>query len=46
MRVLWFSRHTMTHDQLDDLRRIYGEDLEVKQDHQSGNWETRRRVQV
>lgn len=31
MRVLWFSRHTMTQDQLDDLRRIYGEDLEVKQ---------------
>ena len=31
MRVLWFSRHTMTQDQLDDLRRIYGEDIEVKQ---------------
>lgn len=31
MRVLWFSRHTMTQDQLDDLRRIYGKDLEVKQ---------------
>mgnify|MGYP004659869589 FL=1 len=31
MKVLWFSRYTMTQDQLDDLRRIYGEDLEVKQ---------------
>ena len=31
MKVLWFSRHTMTQDQLDDLRRIYGEELEVKQ---------------
>ena len=31
MKVLWFSRHTMTQEQLDDLKRIYGEQIEIKQ---------------
>lgn len=31
IRVLWYSRHQMTADQLDDLKRIYGEGIEVKQ---------------
>lgn len=30
MKVLWFSRHGMTEEQLADLRRIYG-DVDVKQ---------------
>lgn len=30
-RVLWFSRHVMTADQLADLKRIYGSDVVVKQ---------------
>lgn len=30
-KILWFSRHMMTTDQLADLKRIYGEHLEVKQ---------------
>ena len=29
--VLWFSRHTMTDDQLSDLKRIFGEDIIVHQ---------------
>lgn len=31
MKVLWFSRHTMTEEQEADLRTAYGSDLEVKQ---------------
>ena len=27
--VMWFSRHDMSEKQLQDLKRIYGEDLEV-----------------
>lgn len=30
-KVLWFSRHTMTEEQLSDLKRIYGSGIEVKQ---------------
>lgn len=30
-KVLWFSRHTMTLDQFNDLKRIYGEEIGVKQ---------------
>lgn len=29
MKILWFSRHDMTEEQLADLRRIYG-DFEIK----------------
>ncbi len=29
-KILWFSRHQMTVDQLSDLRRIYG-DVDIKQ---------------
>jgi hypothetical protein len=28
-KVLWFSRHIMSDEQFQDLRRIYGEDLEI-----------------
>ena len=28
-KVLWLSRHTLTKEQLDDLKRIYG-DIEIK----------------
>lgn len=31
MKVLWLSRHTMTDAQLNELRQVYGNDLEVKQ---------------
>lgn len=31
MKVLWYSRHSMTKDQLADLQRIYGSDAIVKQ---------------
>lgn len=37
VKVLWFSRHTMTTDQLADLKRIYGEHLEVKQVSESAS---------
>jgi len=30
-KFAWISRHTMTEDQLADLRRIYGEEIEVEQ---------------
>ena len=30
-RVLWVSRHTMTQEQENDLKRIYGEDIKIKQ---------------
>ena len=30
-KVLWLSRHAMTDDQLADLRRIYGADVEIQQ---------------
>lgn len=29
-KVLWYSRHNMTEDQISDLQRIYG-DIELKQ---------------
>lgn len=29
-RILWFSRHDLTKDQLADLNRIYGEEILVK----------------
>ena len=29
MKILWFSRHSLTEDQLADLHRIYGEEVEV-----------------
>ena len=29
--ILWISRHTMTAEQENDLKRIYGEDIDVKQ---------------
>lgn len=29
--VLWFSRHTMTNDQLSDLKRIFGEGITIHQ---------------
>ena len=28
-RILWFSRHNMTNDQMADLQRIFGDDLIV-----------------
>ena len=31
VKILWFSRHEMTAAQLADLRRIYGEEVCVKQ---------------
>ncbi len=30
-RVLWVSRHTMEMNQIADLRRVYGDDVEIKQ---------------
>ena len=30
MKILWLSRHNMTEDQITDLRRIYGNDIEIK----------------
>ncbi|MBN1325382.1 hypothetical protein JW977_00130 [Candidatus Falkowbacteria bacterium] len=30
-KVLWFSRHELSEDQLADLKRIYGQDLTVTQ---------------
>lgn len=30
MKVLWLSRHTMTDEQISDLKRIYGDDVELK----------------
>lgn len=30
MKVLWLSRHSMTEDQVADLKRIYGDDIEIK----------------
>lgn len=30
-KILWLSRHDMTEEQLKDLRRIYGDDLVLKQ---------------
>ena len=30
MKILWLSRHNMTNEQITDLRRIYGEDIEIK----------------
>lgn len=29
-KILWVSRHDLTAMQMDDLRRIYGEDVETK----------------
>lgn len=31
MNILWLSRHTMTDVQLSDLKRIYGDDIAIKQ---------------
>lgn len=31
MNILWLSRHCMTSEQLNDLKRIYGDDINVKQ---------------
>lgn len=36
-KILWFSRHTMTQDQFNDLKRIYGEEIEVKQVSESAS---------
>lgn len=33
--VLWFSRHNMTDDQIDDLKRIFGSDVTIH--HVSAN---------
>ena len=33
--VLWFSRHNMTEDQIDDLKRIFGSDVTIR--HVSAN---------
>ena len=33
--VLWFSRHNMTNDQIDDLKRIFGSDITIN--HVSAN---------
>ena len=33
--VLWFSRHNMTEDQIDDLKRIFGSDVTIH--HVSAN---------
>jgi hypothetical protein len=30
MKILWLSRHDMTNEQITDLKRIYGEDIEIK----------------
>ena len=30
MKILWLSRHTMSTEQVADLKRIYGNDIEVK----------------
>lgn len=30
MKILWLSRHDMTEDQITDLRRIYGNNIEIK----------------
>lgn len=30
MKILWLSRHNMTEGQITDLKRIYGEDIEIK----------------
>jgi len=30
MKILWLSRHDMTTEQLTDLKRIYGEGIEIK----------------
>lgn len=29
-KILWLSRHELTDEQLADLRRIYGEEIEIK----------------
>lgn len=31
MKILWLSRHTMTDSQLSDLKRIYGDDINIIQ---------------
>jgi len=31
IRFAWISRHTLTEDQMSDLRRIYGDDIEIEQ---------------
>ena len=36
-KVLWFSRHTMTTEQLADLKRIYGDSIEIKQVSESAS---------
>lgn len=30
MKILWLSRHNMTNEQITDLKRIYGDDIEIK----------------
>ena len=30
MKILWVSRHDMTFEQITDLKRIYGEDIEIE----------------
>lgn len=35
MKVLWFSRHNMTDDQINDLKRIFGSDITIN--HVSAN---------
>lgn len=30
MKILWLSRHNMTKEQLTDLRRIFGNNIEIK----------------
>lgn len=30
MKILWLSRHNMTQEQITDLKRIYGDDVEIK----------------
>ena len=38
-KVLWLSRHALSKEQLDDLKRIYGEDVEITTfDQTVKNW--------
>lgn len=30
MKILWLSRHNMTNEQITDLKRIYGDGIEIK----------------
>lgn len=36
-KIMWFSRHMMTGEQISDLRRIYGEEIEINQVNRTVN---------